>query len=668
MTSSNNVYDIVIVGAGPSAMGLIYGLLLPYSREANAENYSDSNRITPNFTIAVVERGEGSSAALHPSINTRDPKRWGYAAFESSSSSVLYTVPQHGLHKRIIGVPVGNGVGGGSNVNAGLVCQPHADDFQSWYDGATAALDGDGEQRRVRLWAADTIVTAAKIIESDMDTNRALTRRGNWLANRLWDRRVDGATVTFNSNMSLMVRTSLKNTPIRTNYYEALVQPLLEANPHLNKYISFINNMLVERVLFTTSSQLNTTDSSSFPFYTATGIECSNRRGSSKEEMKHYQRIDARKFVIVCAGAILSPALLLASGIGEPAALEQAGITPLWTQGMESWKGVGQGLNDHIILPRFFLTTPNSWTNNNGDRNVSIISDDTKERTANFQSSINGVQGWVTIDIPRNVSTQSQKNRCLIKVFDGTATPWLLPEMVFSTLHRPYLLWMIVANVAKKIIQLLCCLCPVRYLIQRYTKLWAICLMSPKSKGSVTLVRRRERNGQKPSLKGVNRLSDYDISVDPAYLQEEEEDVESLQWAWNYSIPWSLQGNSIEILPSLYKFLISSTSKTDEPWFRSFASDFTNPFFHWSGSLRMKPMSYNLQAHTNGSGDKDYVCEEDLRVRNTSNLYVSCASVFPNPISVPTALTCAALGFAFAEMILSKQLSTISQVSKDKLD
>jgi choline dehydrogenase-like flavoprotein len=102
-------------------------------------------------------------------------------------------------------------------------------------------------------------------------------------------------------------------------------------------------------------------------------------------------------------------------------------------------------------------------------------------------------------------------------------------------------------------------------------------------------------------------------------------------------------------------------------WFNSYASNFANPFFHWCGSIRMKQRSIHYPELVD-ENDKDYVLENDLRVRNTTNVNVCCASAFPNPISVPTALTCAALGFVLVTRILNPTSSTIKQGMKEKGD
>lgn len=73
---------------------------------------------------------------------------------------------------------------------------------------------------------------------------------------------------------------------------------------------------------------------------TAKGVHIVNR-----ETGKEYD-VQAAKEVIVCAGAIDTPKLLLLSGIGNATALSAVGVTPL-----VDLPGVGQNLQDHLYLP-----------------------------------------------------------------------------------------------------------------------------------------------------------------------------------------------------------------------------------------------------------------------------------------------------------------------------
>jgi NADH dehydrogenase FAD-containing subunit len=73
-------FDFVIVGAGPSAIGLLYGLL---------ERYNDSSE-PPNFTVAVIERGTGPPH--DPS--TQSPSNWYEAAHNLTSTSASHISTQ----------------------------------------------------------------------------------------------------------------------------------------------------------------------------------------------------------------------------------------------------------------------------------------------------------------------------------------------------------------------------------------------------------------------------------------------------------------------------------------------------------------------------------------------------------------------------------------------
>jgi choline dehydrogenase len=75
---------------------------------------------------------------------------------------------------------------------------------------------------------------------------------------------------------------------------------------------------------------------------TVDGGRCSGADVIVDDELRHYA---ATAEVILCAGAIGSPHLLLRSGIGPAAELEQAGVKV-----RHDLPGVGRNLQDHIIL------------------------------------------------------------------------------------------------------------------------------------------------------------------------------------------------------------------------------------------------------------------------------------------------------------------------------
>jgi choline dehydrogenase len=77
-------------------------------------------------------------------------------------------------------------------------------------------------------------------------------------------------------------------------------------------------------------------------------VGCQARRADGSTE-----RFSAAREVVLCAGAIMSPKLLLLSGIGDGAALQALGLpTALHVP------GVGQNLQDHFIVRYMFRTRP----------------------------------------------------------------------------------------------------------------------------------------------------------------------------------------------------------------------------------------------------------------------------------------------------------------------
>jgi hypothetical protein len=145
----------------------------------------------------------------------------------------------------------------------------------------------------------------------------------------------------------------------RVNYFSALVQPLFRDYPELRQCVTFLSGLEVERILIDSQGR-------------TWGVECqvvdASSDGILSKRQRNLQRLVLRSKtdLILCAGAIGSPSILLASGIGHEDDLCAAGITPWYEQsacerGNKSktfrYLPVGRNLRDHILLPRIFLTS-----------------------------------------------------------------------------------------------------------------------------------------------------------------------------------------------------------------------------------------------------------------------------------------------------------------------
>lgn len=118
----------------------------------------------------------------------------------------------------------------------------------------------------------------------------------------------------------------------------------------------------------------------------ATGVQFT-RHGNSFE-------VRARKEVILCAGAVQSPQLLMLSGIGAAADLQKHGITPI-----VELPGVGKNLQDHIALAGVlvFVTAPNPPVSYISTQLLNNANIDAFVRNSNgpFYGSLFDILSWV---------------------------------------------------------------------------------------------------------------------------------------------------------------------------------------------------------------------------------------------------------------------------------
>ena len=88
-------------------------------------------------------------------------------------------------------------------------------------------------------------------------------------------------------------------------------------------------------------------------------------------------------------------------------------------------------------------------------------------------------------------------------------------------------------------------------------------------------------------------------------------------------------------------------------WFLQYASEFSNPYYHWCGTCAMGEEDEEAGSKRNAVGGGSSAVDDHLCVRGLSNLRVCDASVFPDSVSAPMALTCAALGHAASSSLLT---------------
>jgi choline dehydrogenase-like flavoprotein len=103
----------------------------------------------------------------------------------------------------------------------------------------------------------------------------------------------------------------------------------------------------------------------------------------------------ASKEVILAAGAVNTPQLLMLSGIGDKAQLSRFNI-----QTVVKLPHVGRNMQDHVLLLNVFSVNSN-FTNDDIARNTTLFQDDLaqweKSHTGPFTASGGGNIGWLRL-------------------------------------------------------------------------------------------------------------------------------------------------------------------------------------------------------------------------------------------------------------------------------
>jgi choline dehydrogenase-like flavoprotein len=240
----------------------------------------------------------------------------------------IRTTQQAGLHHRQIDVPVGAVVGGSSAINAMIYVRGHKRCFDDW-----AAAGNDG-------WDFASVLPYFKKSEDFEDGDSDYHQAGGPIAvSRL--RSVapfSQAFIEAGREIGLPHRDDFNGAEqegvgcyhvTQARGLRAGAQAYLD-DAARRRNLNVVTGAEVHRVLFDKQR--------------AIGVEFRSADG--------LQRVLAEREVIVCSGALHSPAVLLRSGVGPADDLRALGI-----EVVADVPGVGQGLQDHMRLPVRFHST-----------------------------------------------------------------------------------------------------------------------------------------------------------------------------------------------------------------------------------------------------------------------------------------------------------------------
>lgn len=304
----DNRFDYVVIGAG-SAGCVVASRLSEHA----------------GVRVALIEAGAGSGPAAMSSANNLD-------AIQLLGSSVDWgftTTPQIALDGAILGCPRGKVLGGSSSINGMLHVRGHASSYDAWEaQGATG-------------WNYETMLPHLK--RSERTDGRAPNVRGT-----------AGPMLIDEPPAASPLAHALYQAAVETGYPE-----IEDGNGSLAEGVSWLEQNIVNNKR-QSAADAYLRPVMSRPNLTVVTAACvlrlvingSQCRGAQYYKDGHTHVVHAERGIILCAGVIGSPKILMLSGIGPAALLRDHGIEVL-----ADLPGVGENLHDHPITWVSYDTT-----------------------------------------------------------------------------------------------------------------------------------------------------------------------------------------------------------------------------------------------------------------------------------------------------------------------
>ncbi|OBJ62713.1 GMC family oxidoreductase [Mycobacterium sp. 1423905.2] len=300
----SDVTDYIVVGAGSAGSVVVRRLL------------------DAGHSVRVIEAGP---ADTDPAIHC--PQDWP-ALFGGPHDWAMFTTPQPNANSRKLFWPRGKVLGGSSSLNGMIYIRGHASDYEQW-----AHATGDSG------WDWDNVLSLFKRSEShELGANEFHGADGPLPVSTIVtphpvsEAFVEAALATGHKvvddfNAGDMVGVGYNHITAlhgeRMSAWKSFVAPILH-HPRLR----ITTDALVHRVLLENGS--------------AVGVEYSD---GGRPPCRAYA--DAE--VVLSAGVVGSPKVLLLSGIGPGAHLESVGVTP-----EVDLPAVGQNLHDHLLVSNIY--------------------------------------------------------------------------------------------------------------------------------------------------------------------------------------------------------------------------------------------------------------------------------------------------------------------------
>ena len=307
MTDLGDAFDFVVVGGGTAGCAL-------------AARLSED----PGHKVCLIEAGgAGKSMAV------RVPGAIALAQRSAVLNWRFQSEPQPQLNGRRIAVPRGRGLGGSALINGMVYFRGHPRDYDDW---ANAGATG---------WSYREVLPY--FIRSEDNENFA-------------------ASEFHGSGGALRIRTVTRPNQLNFAFFNALaglgVQPRADLNGADSEGTALRQVAIRGGTRETTASALlypalRRSNLTVLTGAQATQVVLEGRRAAavSARTRQGDVLVRARREVILSAGSIQSPQLLMLSGIGDGEHLQSVGVTV-----RHHLPGVGRNLHDHLASPVHMMT------------------------------------------------------------------------------------------------------------------------------------------------------------------------------------------------------------------------------------------------------------------------------------------------------------------------
>ena len=294
--ASNTTFDYLILGAGSAGCIVASNL---------AQNF-------PNSSVLLLEAGP----PIAQTDNTVwDPTQWALVSRNDNLEWGYQSTPQAGLNNRSIPMGRAKGLGGCSIHNAMVYVRGGKKGFDNWAELGNIGWDyksvlPDFEQVEERL--------PITIAQSDGFLNSLV---------KACENQQIPYNANYNQNLDRVCVSPFQFTISAEGKRETTYSAFLKNSP---SNLSVWTGSLIEKIVIDSSNTARSVVISSG----STGIQT---------------EISANNELILSAGAISSPHILMLSGIGPESELSNAGITTIYNS-----LGVGQNFQDDLYVTAWF--------------------------------------------------------------------------------------------------------------------------------------------------------------------------------------------------------------------------------------------------------------------------------------------------------------------------